>query len=180
MSVRACVSKCTGIKYHTDIQILFWQMNTGTYTASSFPYIPWQSNFLGNMILAHLANIIPNFWYNSKAYYDVHKSQSLDSILSQLISSTSSHLVRFEAFTAVAMKNVVFWDVELCRSCVNRRFGGTYRLHLQGRKINEWETSVSRWLQTAAKSQIPTWIFTSQCRISLMPRCPSGILQTTR
>jgi hypothetical protein len=28
------------------------------------------------------------------------------------------------------MKNAVFWDVALCRSCVNRRFGGTYRLHL--------------------------------------------------
>jgi hypothetical protein len=38
--------------------------------------------------------------------------------------------VRFEFFTAVPMKNAVFWDVALCRSCVNRRFGGTYRLHL--------------------------------------------------
>jgi hypothetical protein len=28
-------------------------------------------------------------------------------------------------------KNVVFWDVTLCRYFVNRRFGGTYR-HLQG------------------------------------------------
>jgi hypothetical protein len=28
------------------------------------------------------------------------------------------------------MKNAVFWDVEPYRSCVNRRFGGTYRLHL--------------------------------------------------
>jgi hypothetical protein len=26
------------------------------------------------------------------------------------------------------MKNIVFWDVALCTSCVNRRFGGTYRL----------------------------------------------------
>jgi hypothetical protein len=26
--------------------------------------------------------------------------------------------VRFEAFTAVTMKNVVFWDVALCRPCV--------------------------------------------------------------
>jgi hypothetical protein len=25
------------------------------------------------------------------------------------------------------MKNAVFWDVAPCRSCVNRRFGGTYR-----------------------------------------------------
>jgi hypothetical protein len=43
------------------------------------------------------------------------------------------------------LKNVVFWDVALCRSCVNRRFGGTYRLHLQGRKIREKssETSVN-------------------------------------
>jgi hypothetical protein len=28
--------------------------------------------------------------------------------------------------------SVVFWDVAPCRSYVNRRFGGTYRLHLQG------------------------------------------------
>jgi hypothetical protein len=35
------------------------------------------------------------------------------------------------------MKNAVFWDVAPCRSCVHRRFGGTYRLHLQGRKIRD-------------------------------------------
>jgi hypothetical protein len=29
------------------------------------------------------------------------------------------HLVRFEVFTAVAMKNDFFWDVGPCRSCVN-------------------------------------------------------------
>jgi hypothetical protein len=39
--------------------------------------------------------------------------------------------VRFEVFTA--MKNAVFWDVALCRSCANRRFGETYPIHLQGR-----------------------------------------------
>jgi hypothetical protein len=32
----------------------------------------------------------------------------------------------------INMKNVVFWNMALCRSWVNRRFGGTYRLHLQG------------------------------------------------
>jgi hypothetical protein len=46
------------------------------------------------------------------------------------------------------MKNAVFWDVAPCRSCVNRRFGWTFRLHLHGRKIREWGTSLSRWLQT--------------------------------
>jgi hypothetical protein len=30
--------------------------------------------------------------------------------------------IRFEVFTAVTMKNVVFWDVALCRSWVNRCF----------------------------------------------------------
>jgi hypothetical protein len=42
------------------------------------------------------------------------------------------------------MKNDVFWDVGPCRSCANRRFGGTYCLHLQGRKIRERGTSLSR------------------------------------
>jgi hypothetical protein len=51
-------------------------------------------------------------------------------------------------FTAVTMKIAVFWDLVPCRSSVNRRFGGTYRLHLQGRKIRERGTSVCRWLQT--------------------------------
>jgi hypothetical protein len=46
------------------------------------------------------------------------------------------------------MKNVVFWDVAVYRSWVNRRFGVTYSLHLYGRKIRERRTTVSRWLQT--------------------------------
>jgi hypothetical protein len=33
--------------------------------------------------------------------------------------------VRFEVFTAVTMKNDVFWDVMPCCPCKNRRFGGT-------------------------------------------------------
>jgi hypothetical protein len=42
-----------------------------------------------------------------------------------------------------------------CRSCVNRHFGGTYCLHLQGRKIRKRGTSVSRWLQTGLRLQPP-------------------------
>jgi hypothetical protein len=52
--------------------------------------------------------------------------------------------LRFEVFTAVTMKNAIFLDVAPCRSCMNRCFGGTYRLHLQGRKIREQGTGVSR------------------------------------
>jgi hypothetical protein len=50
----------------------------------------------------------------------------------------------------VTMKDAALWDVAPCRSCSNRRFGGTYRLHLQGRKIRERGTSASRWFQTGS------------------------------
>jgi hypothetical protein len=46
------------------------------------------------------------------------------------------------------LKNFVFWDVVLCRYWVNRRFGGMYRLHLQGIRTREREIRVSKWLQT--------------------------------
>jgi hypothetical protein len=60
--------------------------------------------------------------------------------------------VRFEVFTAVTTKNAVFWDVALFKSCVNRRFGGTYRLHLSGQKIRERRIGVSRSAAT-----FPRW-----------------------
>jgi hypothetical protein len=52
------------------------------------------------------------------------------------------------------MKIAVFWDVAPCRPCVTLRFGATYRLRLQGRKIRERGTSVSRWLQSAVTQDL--------------------------
>jgi hypothetical protein len=78
-----------------------------------------------------------------------YKSVFFSLIISYLnLSNFEEFYVRFEVFAAVTMKNAVFWDVVACRFCVNRRFGGTYRLNLQGRKIRERGTSVSRWLQS--------------------------------
>jgi hypothetical protein len=48
-------------------------------------------------------------------------------------------VVIFEFFTLVTIKNAFFLDVASCRSCVNRRLGGMYRLHLQGRKSSSEE-----------------------------------------
>jgi hypothetical protein len=45
--------------------------------------------------------------------------------------------VRLEAFTAVTMKNGVFWNVTPFGSCKNWGFGGTKRLLHQGDK-NRW------------------------------------------
>jgi hypothetical protein len=50
----------------------------------------------------------------------------------------------------MTIKNAVFWDVAPGRSCMNRSFGETYGLHLQGRKVRERGTSVKRWLQRPA------------------------------
>jgi hypothetical protein len=38
---------------------------------------------------------------------------------------------RVEVFTAVTMKNAVFWDVTPCGPCKNRHFGRAYNLHHQ-------------------------------------------------
>jgi hypothetical protein len=41
--------------------------------------------------------------------------------------------VQFEVLTGVVMKSTIFWDITPCSPLkVNRRFGGTCRLHLQG------------------------------------------------
>jgi hypothetical protein len=43
--------------------------------------------------------------------------------------------VGFEVLTVVVMKSTIFWDITPCSPLsVNRRFGGTYCLHLQDRK----------------------------------------------
>jgi hypothetical protein len=43
--------------------------------------------------------------------------------------------VAFEVLPAVAMKNTIFWDITPC-SEVHQRFGETYCLHLQSRKVD--------------------------------------------
>jgi hypothetical protein len=56
------------------------------------------------------------------------------------------------------MKNAVFWGVVPCKcSRLNRRFGGSYHLHLQGRKIRERRTSL-----TSIQSTTFTWHHTPE------------------
>jgi hypothetical protein len=51
--------------------------------------------------------------------------------------------VRFEVFIVVTMKNAILWDVTLCGSCKNQRFGGMYCLHHQGEKNQQARNNVS-------------------------------------
>jgi hypothetical protein len=41
------------------------------------------------------------------------------------------------------MKNAVFWNGTSCGSCKNRRFGGTYRLHIRVIIIGELVTALA-------------------------------------
>jgi hypothetical protein len=50
----------------------------------------------------------------------------------------------------------------MCRR-VNRRSGGKYCLHLQGRKIRERGTSVNRWLQTEPPVSLPSCSYIAGC-----------------
>jgi hypothetical protein len=49
----------------------------------------------------------------------------------------TEYLVEFEVFTLVAMNSAVVYVITSCSSERSRRFGGTYRLHLQGSRIRE-------------------------------------------
>jgi hypothetical protein len=51
-----------------------------------------------------------------------------------------------EVFTAVVIKSMNFWDITPCSPLsVKRRFGGTYPLHLQGRRNKFSKKSASKW-----------------------------------
>jgi hypothetical protein len=64
--------------------------------------------------------------------------------------------VGFEVFTAVVMKSIIFWDMTPCSLLsVNRRFGGTYRLHLQGRRNKFGKKPASK--QVASLSVDTQW-----------------------
>jgi hypothetical protein len=42
------------------------------------------------------------------------------------------------------MNVAIFWDIAPCSPYVDRRFGGTYYLHLQGQKAAKQKTSVQQ------------------------------------
>jgi hypothetical protein len=44
------------------------------------------------------------------------------------------------------LKIAIFWDSEPCSPYMNRRFGGKFHLHFQGRKSAEQEINESRWV----------------------------------
>jgi hypothetical protein len=74
--------------------------------------------------------------------------QSNPSYLSKLRYINHKYNVGFEVLTMAVMKHGIFWDITPCSQYMNRGFGGTYHLYLQGRKSAEQETSETWWLGT--------------------------------
>jgi hypothetical protein len=55
----------------------------------------------------------------------------------------NKRFVKFEVFTAVTMKNGVYWDVTLCGSCKNRRFGELSASFIRVTRIGELRTTLA-------------------------------------
>jgi hypothetical protein len=56
-------------------------------------------------------------------------------------------LIKFYVFTAVIMKNAVFWELTTCGYCKNRRFGGMHSLYLQGEQNQRARNNISSTYQ---------------------------------
>jgi hypothetical protein len=67
-----------------------------------------------------------------------------------MASQTILHYVGFEVITAVVMRSTIFRNITSCSLLkVNRRFGETYRLYLQGRRgCQARHQRESRWQAT--------------------------------
>jgi hypothetical protein len=57
--------------------------------------------------------------------------------------STAFHSVGYVVLIAVVMNVATLCDAAPYSPYVNRRFGGTYHFHIQGRKSTEQETNVA-------------------------------------
>jgi hypothetical protein len=57
------------------------------------------------------------------------------------------NVVEFDVLAAMVMKSTIFWNIKPCSPLkLNRRFGGIYRLRLQGRRISRARNQRrSRW-----------------------------------
>jgi hypothetical protein len=54
------------------------------------------------------------------------------------------HIAGPDVLTAVIMNAAIFWDITPCSPYMNRRFGGTFNLYLQGRKSVGKESSAKK------------------------------------
>jgi hypothetical protein len=74
-----------------------------------------------------LHGIVPQIGNTEESLQVIHALQNSVGWQSDEVENNNLCWVRFEVFTAVTMKNAVFWDVTPCGSCKNWCLGGTQR-----------------------------------------------------
>jgi hypothetical protein len=85
--------------------------------------VTFVSTIKTNKTMAKCVNVIKSSRINTEIYSgDISVSDYASPFFTSKFFLVN---VRFEVFTAVTMKNDVFWDITPCGSCKNRRFGGT-------------------------------------------------------
>jgi hypothetical protein len=67
----------------------------------------------------------------------------------------------------VPMENADFWDITVCGSCKNRRFGGTHGLHSQGDENRRARNSISRHFRLLVTANV---VRSSPILVTLMMR----------
>jgi hypothetical protein len=88
-----------------------------------------------------------NAWRNIFLYVLFYFIHSFGEYISD-VSRKWPVFVGFKVLKGVLKNVAIFWDAAPCIQHMNRRFGGPYNLHLQGRKSVEQETGVqmvARW-----------------------------------
>jgi hypothetical protein len=83
------------------------------------------------------------FYLTPTKQMSCNECQSNRQTFRQLRTLVSYKDVRFEIFTAVTMKNGVFWDVTPCGSCKNRSFGELSDSFISVTRIDELGTTLA-------------------------------------
>jgi hypothetical protein len=119
-------------------------------------------------IVTYLVSQVSNCWRFFEGVYDVWLR-----VPDVIHLRVELFLLVFEVITTVVMKGI-FWAATLCSpSWVNRRFGGTRRLHFQGRRIsqarNQREGLLATWLTLVSCFALffDTTVFIVMCHCSI-------------
>jgi hypothetical protein len=81
---------------------------------------------------------LPQFRIISAKPWFLFSSTFWFATVSAITLQTYKECVGFGVLTAVVMKTIIFWDITPRSPLnVNRRFGGIYLVHLQGRRISQ-------------------------------------------
>jgi hypothetical protein len=79
--------------------------------------------------------------------------------------------VGLEVLTTLIMKSTIFWDIKPCSPLKgNRRFGGTYRLHLQSQRKSKWSYQLTCYLLWCLFPPQLLWLWRWKWHVSLKRR----------